>query len=358
MKRVILAGLLVAAGAAGGSALAADDAGAWYLSPMVQWWHLDNDRDATSHLGYQLGIGKYLSSEWAAEVAIGGGKFNTPSGADLSLLHYSLDFIRTYLPDSTVHPYVIFGGGGFQDHQSGAPSTGTFGAEAGLGLLTDLGDQTGSARWKLRTEVKYQHEFSDRTASSTDLGDVVFGVGVQFLFAIPTPPPPPPVAAAPPPPPPPAAPPPPPPAPLDSDGDGVPDSIDRCPNTPKGDKVDAYGCTIKDEIKLERVHFATDSAALEGDNGQVLDYAVATLKKYPEMVIEVAGHTDNRGSKKHNQLLSEHRAATVLDYLKEHGIANRMTAKGYGEDDPIADNSTPEGRQQNRRVGLRIVGGP
>ena len=85
---------------------------------------------------------------------------------------------------------------------------------------------------------------------------------------------------------------------------------------------------------------------------------MATLKKYPEMVIEVRGHTDNRGSKKHNQALSERRAQTVMNYLKEHGVTNHMTAVGYGEEDPIADNSTPEGRQQNRRVGLRIVGGP
>ena len=138
----------------------------------------------------------------------------------------------------------------------------------------------------------------------------------------------------------------------------MPDSIDQCPNTPRGDKVDAVGCTIKSEIKLERVHFATDSATLQGDNSQTLDYGVATLKKYPELVIEVAGHTDNRGSKPHNQALSQRRAETVMAYLKEHGVTNKMTAKGYGEEDPLADNSTADGRQLNRRVGLRIVGGP
>ncbi len=92
--------------------------------------------------------------------------------------------------------------------------------------------------------------------------------------------------------------------------------------------------TIKDEIKLDRVHFATDSAVLDGESDQVLAYAVATLNKYPQMVIEVRGHTDNRGSKQHNQGLSQRRAEAVMAYLKEHGVTNTMTAKGFGEDQP------------------------
>ena len=138
----------------------------------------------------------------------------------------------------------------------------------------------------------------------------------------------------------------------------MPDSIDQCPNTPKGDRVDAVGCTIKDEIKLERVHFATDRWEPLPDSIPSLDYGVATLKKYPQMIIEVRGHTDSTGSKQHNQVLSQRRAESVMQYLKEHGVTNSMTAKGYGEELPIASNATADGRQQNRRVALRIVGGP
>jgi OmpA-OmpF porin, OOP family len=138
----------------------------------------------------------------------------------------------------------------------------------------------------------------------------------------------------------------------------VPDTIDKCPNTPPGDKVDSVGCTIKDEIKLPGVNFATDSAELVPDSTAELNYGVDTLKKYPELVIEVRGHTDNRGSAKHNLLLSQRRAETVMNYLKEHGVSNNMTAKGFGKESPIADNSTPEGRLANRRVSLRIIGGP
>jgi OOP family OmpA-OmpF porin len=106
------------------------------------------------------------------------------------------------------------------------------------------------------------------------------------------------------------------------------------------------------------VHFATDSAELLPDSIETLEYGVATLKKYPEMVIEVRGHTDSTGSKQHNQVLSQHRAESVLRYLKDHGVTNSMTAKGYGQEMPIASNATAQGRQQNRRVSLRIVGGP
>jgi len=145
---------------------------------------------------------------------------------------------------------------------------------------------------------------------------------------------------------------------LDSDHDGVPDTIDKCPNTPPGDKVDSVGCTIKDEIKLQGVNFATDSADLVPESDFVLNYAVDTLKKYPQMVIEVRGHTDSRGSKQHNLILSQHRAESVMNYLKNHGVTNTLTAKGFGDSLPIADNKTEEGRLENRRVSLKIVGGP
>jgi OOP family OmpA-OmpF porin len=121
--------------------------------------------------------------------------------------------------------------------------------------------------------------------------------------------------------------------------------------------VDAYGCTIKDEIKLEGVNFATDSADLVPESDYVLGYGVATLKAHPNLVIEVHGHTDSRGSAQHNLVLSRRRAESVMAYLKDHGVTNTMTAKGYGKEHPIADNATADGRLQNRRVSLHIVSG-
>jgi OOP family OmpA-OmpF porin len=142
---------------------------------------------------------------------------------------------------------------------------------------------------------------------------------------------------------------------LDSDGDGVVDSQDKCPDTPKGDRVDAVGCSFKDEIKLPGVVFETNSAELKPESIPVLQGAVATLKRYPELGIEVAGHTDSRGSDAFNLDLSNRRAATVLKFLMDGGVPNKVTSRGYGERQPVASNNTDEGRQQNRRVVLRVL---
>lgn len=141
----------------------------------------------------------------------------------------------------------------------------------------------------------------------------------------------------------------------DGDGDGVVDAIDLCPTTPAGDKVDDNGCTLLNTIVLKGVNFDPDSAILREDAWPVLDEAVAILKRYPGIQIEIAGHTDSTHSDAYNQRLSSRRAQAVLDYFVTQGIpADSLTAKGYGEATPIADNGTDEGRAQNRRVELRI----
>jgi len=359
MKRVILGGLLAATGAASSAVMAADDTGATYFSALGTYSFLDDHRQSKDDFGYQVGLGHNFSPNWAGEINFNKGNFDIPgTGTNQTLTGYSADLLYKFLPDSVFRPYVLAGGGLLSDSISGGDTHDAFLAEVGAGLLTGIGSQTGSTRVQLRTEAKYRLEWANPGLyGPKDPSDLIFGVGLQVMFGAPVPqpaarvaPPPPPPAPAPPPPP-------PPPAPLDSDGDGVPDSIDQCPNTPKGDKVDAVGCTIKSEIKLEGVNFATDSADLVPESAYVLDQAVLTLKKYPELVIEVHGHTDNRGSQKHNLPLSQRRAESVMRYLREHGVTNTMTAKGYGQEHPIADNATAEGRLQNRRVSLKIASG-
>ena len=141
---------------------------------------------------------------------------------------------------------------------------------------------------------------------------------------------------------------------LDSDGDGVVDSMDRCPNTPKGTPVDNYGCTLAAEYKLEHVNFEFDSAMLTAGSTAMLDEGVKILKRHSDMKVEIAGHTDSQGNDKYNQGLSERRAQAVADYLIAHGAnGSNISVTGYGESQPVADNSTKEGRAANRRVELR-----
>lgn len=233
------------------------------------------------------------------------------------------------------------------------------------------------------------------------------------------------------------------PAVRDADGDGVPDSVDQCPNTPKGTPVNSVGCPIPTvdsaaikaakeradsiaaaeraradsiaaaakaradsiaaaeraradsiaaaeraraqavrdsaaraagftqaqlqalrdslakltaanaEVTLPGVNFATGSARLTPNSRFILDEVVAALNDHADIKVEVQGHTDITGSRRTNMRLSQARAETVMNYLAGKGIAaDRMTAKGYGPDHPVASNRTARGRALNRRVEL------
>ena len=143
---------------------------------------------------------------------------------------------------------------------------------------------------------------------------------------------------------------------LDGDKDGVVDRLDECPNSAPGVQVDIKGCEIKGVIRLPGVNFESNSDRLLPGATSVLNDAVATLKKNPTITFEVAGHTDSDGAAEYNEGLSARRATTVRDYLASKGIAeDRMTSRGYGEAEPIADNGTRDGKAQNRRVVLRII---
>jgi len=143
---------------------------------------------------------------------------------------------------------------------------------------------------------------------------------------------------------------------LDSDNDGVVDRLDQCPRTPAGAQVDIRGCEIQSEIVLRGVNFESNSDRLLPGATRVLDDTAASLNKYPDIRLEVGGHTDSDGAASYNESLSERRAVTVRDYLAARGVAmSRMTVRGYGETQPIADNSTADGKAENRRVVLRIL---
>ena len=140
---------------------------------------------------------------------------------------------------------------------------------------------------------------------------------------------------------------------MDTDRDGVSDQMDKCPNTAAGSTVNAYGClpTEKAAIELE-VLFSSGSAVIPPASQVAMQELADFMKTHPETKVAIEGHTDNTGNAVKNKTLSQARADAVKNYMVQKlGVApERLTATGYGAQNPVADNSTPEGRNKNRRV--------
>ncbi len=179
----------------------------------------------------------------------------------------------------------------------------------------------------------------------------------------------------------------------DSDGDGIPDSRDRCPtkwsDNPGGcpipdddgdgimnandacpDQAENYnkfkdkdGCPDERPAEIEEfngvikgINFGSGKATIQSSSYKVLKRAIRVLNKYPELRIEVSGHTDAVGSHDSNVELSQRRADAVKQYLVAAGIdASRIETKGLGPDEPIADNDTKAGRGENRRIEFKLL---
>ncbi len=156
---------------------------------------------------------------------------------------------------------------------------------------------------------------------------------------------------------------------IDNDGDGILDTTDSCPDSPEtlNGLVDEDGCpevegqaviVTKNKIEiLQQVYFDTGKATIKEESFVVLDAIVDVMRRNPEIqLLQIQGHTDDRGNDNNNMRLSQRRAAAVLDYIVENGIdAERLTSVGYGETEPIDTNDTREGRTRNRRVEFVIL---
>jgi OmpA-OmpF porin, OOP family len=251
-----------------------------------------------------------------------------------------------------------------EDHPQYAQGDTTIVGDVGLGYLQPF--QLFGAPMGLRLEARYRYDVQQPPHPSADeqdpppahsYQDLIFNLGLQFALS----PPPPQVAEAT--------------EPVgvvavaDADGDGVADGEDACPGTAVGTLVDATGCepapmaepTLQtaragDTIVLHGVNFETARATLTTNAKRLLDAVAADLAARPELKIEIGGHTDGRGNDDYNRSLSERRAQSVLDYLAGQGVgAERLTAVGYGEAQPIDSNDTDEGRERNRRVELKVL---
>ncbi|WP_428309521.1 OmpA family protein [Hydrocarboniphaga sp.] len=370
----------------------------FYIAPMMSYVFADKSRDTDDGYGGALALGKKFGDALAIEangyynrfsdnVAGGDGAAET-FGGGLSLLLAPLPSFRdVYL--------IATGAYGITKNLPGAPDDNykSWLYGAGLGYLLQLTDG-GTA---LRAEAIYRvddHKQSD--AGAKNFEDVVFNLGLMIPLggkAEPevtdstTP------AAV---------------VPIgadddndgvpneldqcpatpagaivnaqgcenDEDGDGVVDRLDRCPSTPAGTPVNEEGCPVAkgcktpepgqaitlegcaagDTIVLQGVTFEFDKARLTPNAKVILDGVGDALVAKPEIKVEVGGHTDAKGSDAYNLKLSDSRAQAVEQYLIGRGIAaSRLSAKGYGESMPVADNDTDEGRELNRRVELKIA---
>ncbi len=139
----------------------------------------------------------------------------------------------------------------------------------------------------------------------------------------------------------------------DTDGDGINDDDDKCPTIAGVKEND--GCPAIPKLNAASIQFVTGSSKLTAGAVKELDDIVSYMKEYPEVTLQVNGHTDNVGKEELNQTLSEKRAASVVDALVKKGVdASKLTSEGFGMSQPVADNSTPAGRTKNRRVEFKF----
>jgi OOP family OmpA-OmpF porin len=326
--------------------------------------------------GGRLGLGHVVSRSERAATGVEFGLLLNPIEGDVSGDQYALmiDLVQRY-SFGGLTPYVFGGIGGVGEDIG--PVDGFFLAiEAGAGLLFSVSDST-TARVGLSAMSVHNDEL---IAGQDAFVDYRFNVGLLWgtgATAAPTPAPAAPARA------------------VDSDGDGLADSADRCPDVPastsdgcppaapvvqtdsdgdgvydaadtcpgtlEGLKVDERGCAVqsdrgeKQSVVLKGVTFLPGSATLTAEAKAVLDTAHAALAGQQDLKVEIGGHTDAQGSDAANQKLSQRRADSVRQYLVDKGIgADRLTAVGYGEAQPIATNDTPAGRAENRRVEFKI----
>ncbi|MDZ4079388.1 MULTISPECIES: OmpA family protein [Hydrocarboniphaga] len=360
MKTMLRAGLLLGLSslAFAGHAQEADSTVASetrpYLSVLYSYTFENSDRVGVEEgQGAQLGVGKALSEHWGFELNGFYSEFphdNTPGANAQREYGGKLDGLYFFSRNPKFSPYFGAGVGGVTTELRGTSldTTDPF-ADVGLGFIKYF--TLAGADLGFRADLRYRHIwFDDNALGGTnvgDLGEAVLKVGLvvplgsrAVAAAAPTPP-----AAC-----------------MDSDGDGICDTADLCPGTPSGTVVDAKGCPKATaegaNRKFDDVHFEFDKSELAEGEKSKLDKAATTIdgmsKTYPNLKVDVSGHTDWIGTDGYNQGLSERRANTVKSYLSRKGVdAGRINTFAYGESKPIATNETAEGRAQNRRAEIQ-----
>ncbi|KAA2286299.1 OmpA family protein [Arenimonas fontis] len=354
MKKNLLCCALLGAMAMANTAMAQEFDDRWYVSGGLGMNLQDSDRDTKDVPYATLGLGKFISPKWSLDFEL---NYQNPviNGTDLWFSQYGATVDARYhmtREGRNWWPYLRFGIGAQRveeefdafpnpnspGERSDTFMTGTF----GIGLQADYD------RYAVRGELAMRHATDDSSVvapGKDGFTDVLAGVTLLVKLgelAKPVEPEPevPQVTCAD----------------LDDDGDGVNNCDDRCPGSQAGQAIGPDGCPVPLTIDLKGVNFDFDKDTLRPDAIAILDEAIAILQKYPQLRVEVAGHTDSIGTEQYNQGLSERRAKAVYDYLINAGIsAGRLVGpNGYGESRPIDTNDTREGRARNRRTELNV----
>jgi len=289
------------------------------------------------------------------EVNLNGSTFDTavPGGTDFYQYGAAVDLVYSSSDSRTsfLTPYALVGVGGvYDDFIPQRAAGGAFTLEAGLGLVSRPLFENGirlrlDARWVRDSNEGGHSEYRGIAGIYIPLGQhappaqvlppttTVREVVREVVKEVPRPW-------------------------VDTDGDGVDDEHDKCPNSPVGSKVDSTGCVIPNQtIELKGVTFNLNQAVLTPNAETVLNTVVVAFIGQPSLRAEIAGHTDSVDSTQYNAVLSQHRAETVRAYLIQHGARpDQLTAHGYGKTRLlIAPERSENDRERNRRVELRSL---
>jgi OOP family OmpA-OmpF porin len=309
------------------------------LNPQVGEYLFDSERNLEDDSFLGFGLGYQFDNPWALEINYLTGETQTESTSiDVDYDQYRLDALYHLSADPGLQPYLAAGLGRMK-----------FDSVFGDGDETQI-NVGGGAKYFLNDIVALRGDLRAFYGNDDSTVDFVATLGLFMHFGQARAP----MAAT-------AAPPPtqqptqPPTQPRDSDGDGVADNADQCPDSERGARVDQRGCYVlltETRTIQMNIRFANDSDVVEQQYRSEIQKVADFMREYPQTNVVVEGHTDDRGAADYNQQLSDRRARAVANSLiNDFSIpARRVSSVGKGEAEPIADNTSAEGRASNRRV--------
>ena len=340
-KKLLCAALVVGLGMVAQAASAQEFDDRWYVTGSTGVNFQDSSRNTEDSMFAAVGFGKFINQNWSLDAEVNYQNTDVTGSPDLNWSQYGVSVDARYHfrnADSKWWPYLK-AGLGWQRHEQEyygvIPNVPLRYRNSNAALNLGAGLQFDFGRLDIRTEVSTRVDFDDRDTAylmnNNTYTDFLMSVGLTYALG---PDPAPPVVQAP--------------QPqqtcadLDDDGDGVNNCDDKCPNSQPGQTIGPDGCPVPVSIDLKGVNFDFDKATLRPDAVAILNEAAEILKRYPDLRVEVAGHTDLCGTDAYNQSLSERRARTVYDYLTSNGVdASRLSGPiGYGESRPL--EQTPQ----------------